>query len=345
MNIRNRIITALLLLLGVATIAVIGYRVLGGPSVTLLQAIYMTVITLSGVGYSEIVDTSHNPVLRVFNVVIVVFGVAVAVYVFSVLTAFLVEGELRDLFRRRKMHKRIDQLNNHYIVCGLGETGRHAVEELQITNAAYSVVEISEETVNKFREHSNRTYGDMLYVVGDATDEAVLREAGLDRARGLITTLPSDKENLVITVIVRQQNPNVRIVSRYTELNFSERMLKAGANSTVSPNRIGGLRLASEVLRPHVVRFLDLMLQEKSDALRIEEIAISRNSGWIGKTIGDLNLRSRYNLLPLALEHIDETSPVRLTFNAPDQTVVSAKMIMIVMGAASDLRRARNDAG
>src|ERR1700730_11082509 len=124
MNLRRRLVCAVIILVGTAAVSVAGYRLLGGPGVTFLQALYMAVITLSGVGYQEIVDTSHSPALRVFNIFVVLFGVAIMVYVFSVVTAFLVEGELSDLFWRRKMEKQISGLTGHYIICGFGDTGR-----------------------------------------------------------------------------------------------------------------------------------------------------------------------------------------------------------------------------
>ena len=130
----------------------------------------------------------------------------------------------------------------------------------------------------------------MLSVTGDATDEEVLQAAGLDRAHGLIAALSVDKDNLVITVMVRQRNPGIRIVARCTDLRFIDKLLRAGANSTVSPNRIGGLRLASEVLRPHVVSFLDLMLKEQTRTLRIEEIEIGP-SPWVGQKVGEVELK------------------------------------------------------
>ncbi len=343
MGIRRRIAFALTLLLADAAAAVIGYRLIGGPSVRLLDAIYMAVITLTGVGYGEVVDTAHNPALRVFNIFVVLIGVATAVYVFSILTAFIVEGELRHLFRRSRMRKKIGELRQHYIVCGLGETGRYAVEELHKTGTPFVVIDSSQEVVDRLRQHQSGVFSEMLYIIGDATDEAVLQEAGLDRARGIIACLAGDKDNLVITVLVRQQNPRIRIVTRYKELSFSERMVKAGANSVVSPNRIGGLRLASEVLRPHVVSFLDLMLQEKSRTLRIEEIEVGENSRWIGAELGDLQFRTRFNLMLLAVR--DPADPPRtLRFNPPDATRLAPGAVLIIMGDMDDLRRARAEA-
>ena len=343
MRTRNRLIFACSLLLGVATVAVAGYRLIGGPSVHLLDAIYMAVVTLSGVGYGEIIDTSQNHVLRIFNMFIVLAGVAVAVYVFSQLTAFLLEGELRNLFRRSRMKKQIADLRQHIIVCGFGETGRHAVDELRKTHTPYVVIDNSNEAVTRLVEGESIFYGAMLYLIGDATDEKVLEQAGLDSAAGVIATLPSDKDNLVITVVVRQRVPGIRIVSRCTDLSFIPRMVKAGANSTVSPNHIGGLRMASEMVRPSVVGFLDLMLQEKSRTLRIEEIQVGEKSSWQGSTISELNLGDRYNLLPLAVKEAGQTDK-QMVINPPRTTRVSPGTVIIVMGDNDNLTRARADA-
>ncbi|MGO9518512.1 MAG: potassium channel family protein [Candidatus Korobacteraceae bacterium] len=343
MTVRRRLILACSLLLTLAVVAVVGYMAIGGPSVTLLDAVYMAVITLTGVGYGEIVDSSHNPALRIFNIFVVVLGVGFAVYVFSELTAFLVEGELRHLFRRGKMKRLIGELKHHFIVCGAGETGRHVIDELRKTGTPHVVVDISGDVVNRFREESGGVHSGMLYVIGDATDEEVLLQAGLDRAKGLISTLASDKDNLVITVVARQKNAAIRIISRCTDLRYSERMLKVGANSTVSPNRIGGLRLASEMLRPTVVNFLDLMLQEKSRTLRIEEISLGKASNWIGRSISELDLGGRYDLLLLALKSVAD-SEAPLIFNPPSSTTLVQQTVMILLGDIDNLRRAREDA-
>jgi len=217
------------------------------------------------------------------------------------------------------------------------------VDELEKTQSPYVVIESSNEVVTRLIENERERYHDMLHIIGDATDEKVLVEAGLDVAAGIISVLPSDKDNLVITVMVRQRNHSIRIVCRCTELSFSERMVKAGANSTVSPNRIGGLRMASEVLRPSVVGFLDLMLQEKSRTLRIEEISVGETSQWIGSTVSALKLNERYNLLPLAIKG---TGPgeQQLIVNPPVTTKLSSGSVVILLGATDDLVRARAEA-
>jgi voltage-gated potassium channel len=342
MALRNRLLFALGLLLGLIVFSVTGYRLLGGESVTFLQALYMAVITVAGVGYGEIVDTSHNPALRIFNIGIVLFGVAITVYVFSVVAAFLVEVEVTNPFWRRSMQKRIDELKDHLIVCGLGDTGRHAATELQKTSTPYVVIDTSEENLKKARELHSDTLGEMLYVVGDATEEEVLQKAGLDRARGLTAALPNDKDNLVITVIVRQRFPKMRIVSRSADRKFADRMMRAGASSTVSPSQIGGLRMASELIRPHVVGFLDQMLKEQGSTLRVEEIEVGSASRWAGTALHDLNLKGQYNLLVLGLKNV--ASGAELLINPPDNAVVPSSGVIIAMGDMKDIQRARQDA-
>lgn len=339
MNIRRRLLTALLLLISITALSVLGYRLLGGRSVSFLQALYMAVITLGGVGYSEVVDTSQNVGLRVFNMLVVFCGVTISVYVFSVVTAFLVEGEITNFFGRRKMEKRIGDLTDHYIVCGLGDTGRYVVDELIKTHSPFVVVEHSEDAIKRFQEHDAAAYKETPYVLADATDEEALLRAGVDRARGVIAALGSDKDNLIVTVLVKQKNSQIRIVARCSDLKFADKLKRAGADSTVSPNRIGGLRLASEVLRPNAVSFLDLMLKEHAHTLRIEEVRIAASS-WVGKKIHELQLKQKYNILLLAVKDQGAT----FFANPPEDFALKQGTVLIVMGETDSIRRASADA-
>src|SRR5947209_9456553 len=344
MELRRRLVIALLLLLVLATLSTSGYLLLS-DNVTFLQALYMTVITLAGVGNGEeIVSTMHSPGLRVFNMAVIVLGWAIAAYVLASITTFLVEGEITNIFWRRKMQRRISELKNHYIVCGLGDTGRHAIEELQKTGTPYVVVDSHDDNVARVREHQSNLFKELLYVIGDATDDLVLDQAGISRAKGLIAALAVDKDNLVITVMVRQKNPSIRIVARCTDLKFSDKMIKAGASATVSPNMIGGMRLASEVLRPHVVGFLDMMVKDQSHTLRIEEIELGKSSTWIGKSLGELNLRQSFNLLPMAIKPGSASVGAAYTVNPPDRYSLEGGSVLIVIGDVSDIRRAREQA-
>ena len=341
-SLRRRLLYALLTLISVVAVAVTGYRVLGGHNVGFLQALYMAVITLAGVGYGEIVDTSHSPVLRVFNMFVVLIGVTLTVYVFSVVTAFLVEGEIRNIFWRRRMERHISNLKDHYIVCGVGDTGRYCMDELIKTDTPFVAVDNHPDNLKRFQEHAAKN--EMLYVIGDAADAAVLDEAGISRAKGLIAALPSDKDNLVVTVMAHQQNPALRIVARCTDLKFAERLIKAGANATVSPNHIGGLRMASEAVRPHVVGFLDQMLKERSRTLRVEEIPVPEGGAWAGLSMTDLDLRHRYHVLPMAVKTHGDGNESKFLFDPADSYHLKTGDVVVVMGDIHDVQKARHDA-
>jgi voltage-gated potassium channel len=335
------------MLLIIALIGAIGYLTLA-PHSGPLQVLYMVVSTIFGVSNGEeIISTNHSPALRLFNILIIILGFVASAYVLASVTSFLVERDISNIFWRRKMQKRISELKHHYVVCGLGATGRHAIEELQKTGTPFVVVEIKEEVFTRLREHESGRYKELLCIVGDATDDDVLEEANIGHAKGLIAALGNDKDNLVVTVMVRQRNPHVRIVARCSDPRFAEKLTKAGANSTVSPNTIGGLRMASEVLRPHVVGFLDMMLKQQGQTLRVEEIEVGEQSPWAGKALGELNLREHYNILPMALKepgHGAARGKEEFLVNPHDNHSLQKNSVIIVMGDLNDIKRAREHA-
>jgi voltage-gated potassium channel len=334
MNLRRRLILALLMLMAMVLVAADGYQYLGGPSVTFLDAIYMAVITFATIGYGEVIDTSHNPPLRIFNMIMILFGIGIMLYVFSVSTAFVVEGELRDILRRRKMHKEIQRMKNHFIVCGGGETGQYIVRELLKTKHAFIVIDHDEGQLEKIQH-----LGKFPVLKGDASEEEVLTAAGLARARGLVSALRDERDNLMVTVTARQMNPTIRIVARCAEARMADKLILAGASSAVSPNMIGGLRLASELIRPHVVSFLDLMMRDKK-AMRVEQITVRQDSPWIGKALQEIDLHSQFDLLVLALHQ-----PSGEMKYSPETDVLTDGDVLVVMGEVSNLWKAREAAG
>ena len=336
MNLRRRLLTALLLLFIIVMLTAGGYRLLGGPQVKILDAIYMAVITFATIGYGEVVDTSTHPALRVFNMVMILFGIGTMLYVFSTSTAFIVEGELKDIFRRRKMLKQIRDMKDHFIVCGAGEVGHHVVRELLKTGHHFVVIDHDQERLEKIQH-----LGEFPVLNGDGADEEVLESAGLSRARGLATVLPEDKDNLMVTVTVRQKNPTIRIVARCAEQRMADKLILAGANAAVAPNTIGGMRLASELIRPHVVGFLDLMLKETSKTLRVEEISVGEASSWNGKTIHETEIHRRFELLALALRKRSG----EMKYNPHGDTALGAGDVLVVMGDVKQIWKARTAAG
>lgn len=336
MSLRRQLVLSLLLLVVVVLSAVAVYMWFGGPEVTLLDAFYMAVITITTVGYGEIVDTHANPPLRLFNIFFVLVGIGIMLYVFSVSTAFIVEGELNDFFRRRKMMKQIRDMNDHLIICGAGETGAYMVKELLKTGDVFVVVDRDEEQLEKISQ-----LGDFPVIKGEAGDESILTAARIHHARALASVLPEDKDNLLITVTARLLNPNLRIVARCAESRMIEKLLRHGANSAVSPNMIGGMRLASELIRPSVVGFLDGMLRDQAGTMRVEEIALAEGSPWIGRKMKELGIQGRYNLLTLALR----TSDGDMRFSPREDTVLGKSDILVVMGDVANVWEARDAAG
>lgn len=242
------------------------------------------------------------------------------------------------------MQKRINELRGHYIVCGLGDTGRHVAEEMHRTGTQYVAVDLHEDLLKKYGETHPDLFRNMLYVIGDATEEETLSRAGIQHAKGLITALPEDKDNLVVTVIAHQAFSSLRIVARAASQKFADRMLRAGAKSTVSPSHIGGLRMASELIRPHVVGFLDLMLKDQSQTLRVEEIEIGVSSPWVGSHLSDINIHAKHNLLVLAVKSSTESAASKLWVNPPEKLLIQGGTAIIVLGDVKDIREASREA-
>lgn len=234
------------------------------------------------------------------------------------------------------MLKQIRDMKDHFIVCGAGEVGQYVVKELIKTRNPFVVIDHDDARIEKMHQ-----LGDFPVLKGDAMDEELLVSAGLANAKGLATVLPEDKDNLMITVTARQLNPSLRIVARVAEARMADKLIRAGASAAVSPNTIGGLRVASELVRPHVVGFLDMMLKEESKTLRVEEISVGKGSPWIGKTIRETEIHQRYELLALALRKLDGTT----TYNPHGHTVVAAGDVLVVMGNVDTVWKARAAAG
>jgi voltage-gated potassium channel len=293
-----------LLIAGLFVVGTVGYKVIGGAGASWLDALYMTTITLTTVGYGEVVDLEGSPGGRLFTIALLLTGVGTFVYFVSNVTAFLVEGTLDRIFSRRRMSRMIDQLRAHYLVCGGGNTGLHVIHELLATRRPFVLVERDPGRIGELQ----RSLGEEFpALAGDATDDATLVAAGIGRAQGLITCLGEDKDNLVVAFSARALRPALRIVARCLNDADEEKLRRAGADAVVSPNRIGGLRLVSEMVRPAAVSFLDTMLRGRDAALRVEEVTIAPGSALAGSSVAALARRAIPGLLLLALRRGDGT--------------------------------------
>jgi len=298
-----------------------------------LTAVYMAIITVFGVGYEEAIEMTGNRVGQVFTICFITAGMTCFVFVTASATGFILEGYLHQIIWRKKMQKRIDKLNDHYIVCGAGDTGRHVIEEFWKMEVPFVVIERDKERVDRLRA-DNRC----CLTEGDATDEALLVQAGVKRAKGLVACLPDDKSNLFVVLTARGLNTEMRIVSRAIEEGTPAKLLKVGADSVISPNNIGGLRMASDMLRPNVVTFLDIMMRDPRNTLRFEEATVQEGSEFAGKTIAQADVGRKTGAIIVAVRN-GETK--QYTFNPSGDLMLCPRDVVVLIGDLPQIRKLR----
>ncbi len=278
-SIYRRFIRSAIALATVLAVGTAGYHYIGGEHTSFVDALYMTFITIATIGYGEIFDLTGKPGARIFTMLIAFAGIGVTTYIFSTLTAFIVQGDMNKALRRNRMLKRIEKLSGHYIVCGVGRVGSNVAHELAKTNRPYVIIDTNAEQIDAHIER----YSEAPYWVGDSSEDDILLRAGVERAAGVFAVTGDDSRNLVITLTAKQLNPACRVVARCHDINFFSKMSKVGADAIVSPDFTGGMRIVSSMIRPHVVSFLDEMLRSEGD-LRVEEICVA--SGRAATTVG-----------------------------------------------------------
>lgn len=331
MEIKKRLILLFVTVFLVFLAGSVGYYILYGGHYPFIDCIYMTVISLTSVGYGEIIPVTGNIPAQIFTMVLITLGMGIILYGISTTTAFLVEGGLSGILRKNKMEKQIQKFRKHYIVCGGGETGRPLLSELAKTQEQIVLIEENFATI----EHCKENAPDLLFIQGDATDDNNLIRAGIEHAAGVIISLPSDKDTLYITMTARMLNKSIRIVSRISDRKHEAKLKKAGADSVVSPNTIGALRMASEMIRPTAVGFLDTMLRSNKGDIRIHDLPISERSKFNGKKIMEAGM-DEFGLLVLGLKHTNG----EMEFNpSPDQKLETG-MTLIVMGEIANIAEA-----
>ncbi len=305
----------------------VGYYLIGHGRWPFADCMYMTVITITTVGYAEVLpgmDTTEYA--RGFTIVLLLFGTGTIVFFASTITAFIIEGDLKNVLFANKLKKRMKKMKDHIIVCGAGSTGRNVIEELIATNVPVIAIDMHEDELKDIADrHPEAAY---TYIHGDATDDDVMNQCNLPTARGLVAALSSDKDNLYLTVSARQVNPKARIVARCAELSHVDKIKRAGADAVVSPNYIGGMRLVSELMRPAVVAFLDDMLRDRRAAYRIAEVRLGEKS--LGTTLRDARIRERFGMTVLAMRAGDQGE---WTYNPEAGEALRPGMTLVVLGS------------
>ena len=307
-----------LVMLLILVVGTLGYHSIGWPKATWIDSFYMTFITVATIGYGEIVDLSTHPMGRLFTVGISVVGIVTMSYLFSTFLALLIESDLNAALRKRRMERQIARLNGHYIVCGIGRVGSNVADEMRRTRRNFVVIENDHAALDRWLEREP----DTLYLHADAADDDALRHAGVLSAAGVFAVTGDDSHNLMVALSVKLLNAKARVVARLHDVRNSDKARRAGADEIVSPDFTGGMRIASAMVRPHVVNFMDQMLLT-DDALRMEEVVVP--AGFAARRLFELIPKSRDYLLMATHEN------GQWVFNPPESHVVESGATLVLM--------------
>ncbi|GIX42268.1 MAG: potassium transporter TrkA [Leptospiraceae bacterium] len=264
----------------------LGYKILY-PEENWIRIFFMTAITLSTVGYGDVLGVERSEIGEIYTIVLILTGMGTVLYAVSSVTAFIVEGDLKNLLSEHSKIRRLNKMKNHYIICGAGDTGSQVVKELKLSGESCVIIEKEQKII----ENLKKEYPDVIVLQKDATEEETLKEAKIETAKGLVATLSNDKDNLFLVITARFLNPNLKIVSRAIDLSIESKLIRAGANYVISPNYIGGMRIASILLRPYAVSFLDRMLRDTTGKFRVDEIYVEEGSYLAGKLFKESNIQ------------------------------------------------------
>ncbi|HVP52670.1 MAG TPA: potassium channel protein [Terriglobales bacterium] len=289
---------------------------------------YMVVTTFSTIGYQEVHPLSHAG--RIFNVTLIILGVGMLFLAIGTATQALLEFELGQFVGRRRMEREIERLSGHYILCGAGRVGRSAARELARERVPFVVVENDREKLTKYSDAG------WLTLVGDATQEKILRDAHIERARGLVAATTTDATNMYIVLTARSLNPKLRIIARASEEEAEKHLTSAGADSVISPYTFAGRLVAQSFLRPHVLNFLNIAVSREGKLdLEIEEIHVENGSSFAGKTIEGSRIRQELGVIVLAIKR----EAAGMSFNPAPEDRIEAGDYLIAMGEPASLRR------
>jgi len=311
---------SLLILVAIVTLGTVGYSFI--EDWPLFDSLYMTIITLATVGFREVAPLSDQG--KAFTILLIVFGASIIAYSAGSLIRFTVEGQLRQIMGRKKVEKQIGKIEAHYIICGYGRIGNLICKEFQAKPLPFVVVEKDPELCAKLAEEG------VLFVQGDATDDETLETAGIRRAKGLITAVTSDTENVYITLTARGLNPSLFILARSGEEGSELKLRRAGASKVISPYVIGATRMAQAILRPSVVDFIEIATAGHNLELQLEEIRIRNASRLAGKNLINSGIRKELGIIIVGIKKGDGN----MVFNPASETLIEAGDVLITLGEA-----------
>jgi len=324
MRARNRLFTALVVLLGVNLIGATGYYWLENGGITFRDALFMTVITVSTVGFRMEWDLS--PVAKMWTILIILFGVSSVSLAFASLQAMIVGGEFRSVLGRQKLKDKIAKLKDHFIICGFGRMGEHIAVDLVAKGKTVVVIEHDADRTRLAAERG------INYVLGNASDEDALEEAGIYQAAALVSALRSDADNVFTTLTAHGMREDLPIIARCEEIDTERKLVRAGASRVICPQSIGASRIVNLLARPAVAKLVDITMD--ATEWEMEEILVPSGSPLAGRSLRELDLRARANTMIVAIHEADGTSVV----NPPPDRVVNADDVLVAIGPAGSVR-------
>jgi voltage-gated potassium channel len=289
---------------------------------TWTDSFFMAVITISTVGFATI--DPLEPMGKIFVSLYIIMNLVIFAYVISVLTSYLFEGGLRNIFRKFIIDREVNKMKNHVIVCGYGRNGSKACEELRLSRRDFVVIENDEDIINAIPDD-----GSIHLVVGDATDDDTLKLAKIETAEFIIITLPRDSDNVFITLTARELNPDIHVIARASDPNSERKLFRAGAHNVILPDVLGGLHMSHLITKPYVIEFLDILNGVSSDELHLEEIVYDDiQEQFQNQTIGDLDIRARSGVSIIGVRR----GELGFSFNPGPDTIINRDSILIVLG-------------
>ena len=322
---KKKLQIAFIALLVIAVVGTLAFHWLEGFDY--FESLYLTIITLSTVGYGDIYPQTWQG--RLFAIVLIIFGVGTMFYAGYLLAETMLEGHVKEIMGKGRMLKMIKNIQNHYIICGCGRIGHLISKELAAEKVPFVVIERDAEAIEKIAEEG------FLYYKGDATNDKTLLDAGIKRAAGIVCVLPTDAENLYVILTAKELNPKIFILSRSEEEESEHRLVRAGADRVMSPYTLGGMRMAMAILRPAMLDFIEITTSRQSLDLRMEELPVCEGSSIVGKTLEESEIRLRFGLIIVAVKKASG----KMIFNPLATYVIEMGDELIAMGEDENVRR------
>ena len=319
------------LMVSIVTFGTVGYHLI--EEMNILDSLYMTVITVSTVGFKEVGSEPLSPQGKIFTIGLIISSLGSLAYVGSNLARFVFDGELANYIKTYRVDKKIAKLKNHVIIVGYGRNGEQAAMELAEHGVDFVIVDKRDNVISRIRQHP-----ELLYIKGDATHEDILEQVRINEARALIATTPNDADNVFVVLTARSMNPGLTVISRASELESQMKLKRAGATNVIMPERIGGQRMAKLVHQPDVVEFLEYILLQKTKDVSLEEVSCkSLAQQFVGKSIGDLKVRevSGANIIGIKI------SGARYVFNPDPKMILSRNDQLFVLGNPEQISKLR----